>query len=167
MALDGNIFVAYPDYSVSLNGSSGVETGRRANLGHAMAVAVDSSGQTRGSEYGRYKSNEGNAQRVTVPNIKMKGTHPTDAELEAYGKQLLASYKKLHPNAGDEIIVKYVPGEEGDYEKTVKTMSDAEKRGLGINYNLLTCITCGSYAKNIVNQTPVSDHHIGTPKMIS
>lgn len=84
------MYVEFPDYQVKtgLPNSSGMS---RMPLGHGMVIAVDeNTGQTRGSEYGRYDPEEkGIARRVTVPNFKAKEPgNPTNEELNTYAEAL-------------------------------------------------------------------------------
>lgn len=64
MKTPDGVYVEFPNYSVS----TGIG---HYSLGHAMVIAVDrKTGNTRGSEYGRYdKDNKGMAKRVIVPNF--------------------------------------------------------------------------------------------------
>lgn len=116
------IYVDFPDYSVKtdLPSSSGME---RMPLGHGIVIAVDEkTGNTRGSEYGRYdKENKGIARRVSVPNLKVANPgSPTNAELDEYAKKLDQTYG----HSGGTTRVFYVPG--ADYGGMVKMMESAE-----------------------------------------
>ena len=86
------IYVSFPNYKVS------TPVGHLP-LGHGMVIAVnEDTGQTRGSEYGRYDSeNKGIARRVVVPNLVMADPgNPTDEELDAYAQKLYNSYGNAH-----------------------------------------------------------------------
>ena len=171
-APDG-LYVEFPNYQIS------TPIGKLP-LGHGMVIAVDeNTGQTRGSEYGRYDSeNKGQARRVIVPNLQMQNPgNPTEEELNAYAAQLYNFYSKKHGNLGDEVKVHYVKG--ADENKMIKLMESAEtnnkENGFYTNrdYNLLDH-NCGTYAADMIKKiTPwyklsgFSSYTLGTPSMVA
>lgn len=146
------IYVSLPDYMVD-TGVAGKQP-----LGHGFVISVnEDTGNTRGSEYGRYDAeNKGLARRVKVPNFKMENAgNPTEEELHNYGKKVLESYKKKNPKAGNAIKITYVKG--ADEDKMNKMMESAEtgnrKNGYYINkdYNILSH-NCGTYGVDMINK---------------
>ncbi len=130
----------------------------RLPLGHGTVIAVDEeTGQTRGSEYGRYDSeNKGIARRVSVPNLKVANPgSPTREELDAYAKQLDQSYG----HSGGTTQIYYIPG--ADYGKMVEMMESAEngsktgeRKGhyyIDHNYNI-TNHNCGTYGATMIKK---------------
>ena len=66
-----------------------------------MVISVnEDTGETRGSEYGRYDpANKGIARRVVVPDFKMKNPgNPTQEELDAYAAALDRKYGQFSLN---------------------------------------------------------------------
>lgn len=129
-----------------------------------MVIAVDpNTNETRGSEYGRYSDDYGNARRVTVPNFT--GDISDKKDVKKYAKRLLKSYVNKHGSnkVGNKINITYIPKK--DYNKAVQDMKDSEKNGLKHPYSWATGITCGSYAHNIAVGDDPSDKEFGTPSM--
>lgn len=148
-APDG-IYVEFPSYQIK-TGSS------KLPLGHGMVIAVnEDTGQTRGSEYGRYQSNKGQAHRVAVPDFKMKNPgKPTKEELNTYAKNLYNSYAKGH-SSGNKVRIHYIKG--ADENKMIKLMKSAEtnnrEKGFYTNsdYRIIDH-NCGTYAADMIKQS--------------
>lgn len=127
----------------------------KAGLGHGMVIAVnEDTGQTRGSEYGRYDSaNKGTARRVSVPNFVMADPgNPTQEELDRYAEQLDKSYG----HSGGKTKVHYIKG--ADEDEMIKLMESAESgdrdNGYYINsdYRILDH-NCGTYGCDLIKKT--------------
>ena len=171
-APDG-LYVEFPNYQVSTP-IGGLP------LGHGMVIAVDeNTGQTRGSEYGRYDSeNKGEARRVIVPNLQMQNPgNPTEEELNAYAARLYNSYSKKHGNLGDKVKVHYVKG--ADENKMIKLMESAETNNrensfyTNRDYNLLDHI-CGTHGADMIKKampwyklSGFGLYTLGTPSMVA
>lgn len=163
------IYVNFPDYQVNTETQAGKQP-----LGHGMVIAVDeNTGNTRGSEYGRYNPG-GSARRVTVPNFHAADPgNPTQEELDAYAKQLDRAYG----HSGGRTEVHYVPG--ADYGEMVDLMKSAEsgdkKNGFYINskYRLLDH-NCGTYGVDLIKKampwykfSGIGPYTVGTPSTVA
>ena len=129
-----------------------------------MVIARDpNTNRTRGSEYGRYSSSRGNAQRVTVPDFQ--GDPANEEDTKRYAQKLLKSYQQKHGanKVGNVVKITYVP--DVDYNQTVQAMQNAERNGLTRDYNWLKGVTCGSYAHNLAVGDDASDSEFGTSSM--
>lgn len=162
MGADG-LYVDFPDYGVDTGIPAGplkkvVKTTKKGNieseLGHGMVIAVDeNTGQTRGSEYGRYDSeNKGIARRVRVPSFQMADPgNPTQEELDAYARAL----DKAYGHSGGTTRVSYIKG--ADYNKLVDLMKSAEtndrENGFYVNHDYrILGHNCGSYAADMLKK---------------
>lgn len=140
-ASDG-IYVSYPSQKISIG------NGKYDNVGgHGMVIAVDeNTGQTRGSEYGRYKNKYGNAHQVRVPNFHPADPgNPTEEELNAYAQQL------ANRTGQKAVNVTYVKGP--DYQEMVDYMKETEQGGGYAEdpYNVYSH-NCGTYGCEVINQ---------------
>ena len=122
-----------------------------------MVIAVDeNTGKTRGSEYGRYKTNRGEAHRVVVPDFKMKNPgNPTKEELNTFAKKLYDSYAKKH-DLGNRVRVYYVKG--ADENKMTELMKSAEtndrKNGFYTNSDYgIVGHNCGTYGADVIKKS--------------
>ena len=157
-----NFYVDFPDYEVSLAEQVPLVGKVKSRLGHAMVIARDpNTNRTCASEYGRYNSNRGNAQRVKVPDFQGDPTNEEDTK--RYAQRVLASYQRNMgaDKVGNTIKLTYVP--DVDYNQTVQAMQNAERNGLKRDYSWLGGITCGSYAHNLAVGDDASDREFGTP----
>lgn len=161
-APDG-LYVDFPQYQIDTDIPAGplkgvVKTSGDGDikmpLGHGMVIAVnEDTGETRGSEYGRYGSQNGHrglARRVRVPNFVMADPgNPTQEELDAYAKKLVSAY----PNSSGEARIVYVKG--ADENKMKELMNSAEKgNGFYTNtdYRILDH-NCGTYGCDLLSKS--------------
>lgn len=112
-------------------------------------------GKTRGSEYGRYDTNKGNARRVLVPDLMAKNpADPTTEELNKYAEALYNQYKNSHK--GPTVNVYYVKDVDGN--KMVSLMESAEsnnrKNGFYVDsdYRILDH-NCGTYGADMIKES--------------
>ena len=149
-SIPDGIYVEFPNYEVNTSSS-------KLPLGHSIVIAVnENTGQTRGSEYGRYQSNKGQARRVMVPDFKMKNPgKPTKEELNTYAEKLYNNYAKGH-SLGNKVKIHYIKG--ADENKIIKLMKSAEtnnrEKGFYTNndYNIIDH-NCGTYAADMIKQS--------------
>lgn len=170
MKTNDGIYVVFPDYEVNTESFLG-----KMPLGHGMAIAYDpKTGQTRGSEYGRYdKLNKGVARRVKVPDFTLKPGMSLQENLDNYARELDRAYG----HSGGRTQVYYIPG--ADYNEMVQMMESAEsgdrEKGYYVNsdYRILDH-NCGTYAADMIKASlPWYDYGgfslytMGTPSMVA
>ena len=141
------MYVSFPKDKIDVGGIKTSSVG-----GHGIVIAVDESGNTRGSTYGRGIKNSGKfgaARRISVPNFHpAEAGNPTEEELNDYAKKLVSRF----PQWGEQANVSYVKG--ADYDKMVDYMEKSEQDKQGYSetpYNIYNH-NCGVYGVETINQ---------------
>lgn len=148
MLTNDGIYVSFPQDGINIAGIKTKSVG-----GHGAVIAVDeSTGNTRGSSYGRNvqgSGSHGQANRIYVPSFHpQEPGNPTKEELDKYAKKL----NKKFPQWGNKVNVTYVKG--ASYDDMVKYMEESEKANKGFSkapYNLYNH-NCGVYGVETINQ---------------
>lgn len=155
----GSMLVVFPEYSVATGIKTGNETIDKTvghlPLGHGLVIAVDNqTGETRGSEYGRYDTNKGKARRVRVPSLQAQNlADPSTEELNKYAEALYKQYNNAHK--GSTVNVYYVKDVDGNKMRELMESAESNNRKTGFyvnsDYRILDH-NCGTYGADMIKE---------------